>query len=211
MKILIGIGRTLIRKENLAFLPYFFYKVNMKGDIVKEKITQEELKRNLHYNPEAGLFKWKISNNRRIKIGDIAGTKTHGYIIIRINKKNYYSHRLAWLYMEGYFPENDTDHIDRNKSNNSWDNLRHVSKSCNSRNCKISKNNKSGVTGVSWYKNYKKWHGQIMINKKIIKLGYYKNKDDAVLARWNAEVKYDYPNCNTTSSAYNYLKDKGLI
>ncbi len=175
-------------------------------------ITKEELKRILNYSPETGIFVWKIKPASYIKIGDIAGHKdTRGYIAIMINGKSYKAHRLAFLYMEGYFPEHDVDHIDRNPSNNTWNNLRHVSRQCNNRNCKIQKNNTSGVTGVRpRYKN-NTWIVQIVISEKNIHLGSFKNFIDAVKARWQAEIKYGYPNCNTTSAAYQYLKEHGGI
>jgi hypothetical protein len=77
---------------------------------MKNTLTQEKLKENLDHNPETGLFTWKVSNNNRIKIGNIAGSvsKTTGYRIIRFNKKNYLAHRLAFLYINGEFPLNST-------------------------------------------------------------------------------------------------------
>ncbi len=176
-----------------------------------KKLTQEELKRILDYNPDNGLFTWKVGNNRRVKIGDIAGTNSNGYITIAINNKQYKAHRLAWLYMEGYLPENKVDHINRVKDDNRWVNLRIVSDQCSVRNRGEFKNNKSGVTGVCWGKNANKWYSQIKVNYKLIYLGYFENINDAVLTRWNAEVKYNFSNCNSTSSAYNYLKERNLI
>lgn len=179
---------------------------------MKEKLTQEKLKELFDYNPKTGDFTRKVSNSNRVKIGDIAGCLHHkGYLNISINGKTYQSHRLAFLYMEGYFPENGIDHIDRNKINNSWNNLREVSQSCNMRNQKININNKSGITGVCWHKGGKKLMAHIKIQKQKIHLGLFDNLTDAAKARWEAEVKYGFPNCNTTSSAYNYLKDNNLI
>jgi hypothetical protein len=73
------------------------------------------------------------------------------------------------------------------------------------------KNNKSGVTGVSWYPSSEKWRAKITVDKKQISLGYFHSLKDASKARWGAEVKYDFPNCNSTSSAYTYLKKEGVI
>ena len=84
--------------------------------------------------------------------------------------------------------------------------LRHVSRQCNNRNCIIGKNNKSGVIGVSWSKPNKKWVSQITVERKVNYLGRFVNLKDAVQARWEAEVKYGFPNCNTTSSAFTYLE-----
>lgn len=182
--------------------------VNQSCGTRRKKLTQEELKRVLNYDPDTGIFTWKIKPNGRVKAGSIAGTNDKdGYLIIKINRRAYKAHRLAWLYMEGYFPEKLVDHKNRINNYNVWSNLRNVSHSCNSRNCKVLKNNKSGVTGVCWYKKMGKWHSQINTNGKVRHLGYYSDKTEAAKARWEAEKKYGFPNCNTTSSAYQYLQE----
>lgn len=175
------------------------------------KLTQDRLKELIDYDYETGVFIWRVSR-QRIKKGSIAGSlnKSTGYWIICIDNKRYKAHRLVFLYIDGYLPENGIDHIDRNKINNRYNNLREASKTCNSRNCNISKINKSGITGVSWYKRSNKWRSEINIPKKI-RLGYFDNIIDAVRARWEAEIKYNFPNCNTISSAYVYLKENSAI
>lgn len=68
------------------------------------------------------------------------------------------------------------------------ENLERVDGTCiNSINQKISKNNKSGVKGVHWDKTRKKWTAQITFKKRNYYLGRYKNKDDAIKARQEAE------------------------
>lgn len=177
------------------------------------KLTQERLKELLDYNPETGLFTNKIDRGRRAKKGNVAGIfhVSTGYWHIKINNKSYKAHRLAFLWMEGYFPENCVDHIDRDRSNNKWNNLREVSISCNNKNCNIYKTNTSGITGVHFYKKYKKWLAYIVFNSKTKNLGYFDELIDAAKARWEAEVKYKYPDCSTTSSAYNYLKEHRIL
>lgn len=176
-------------------------------------LTQDRLKELLHYNPETGVFTWKICRNQNSKVGSVSGSISNidGYRRMHIDTKMYKASRLAFLYMLGYFPENMVDHIDRVKDNDRWCNLRHVSRQCNARNQSISRANKSGITGVSWHKHHHKWWPQIAINQQKIHLGYYDTKIDAARSRWEAEKKYNFPNCNTTSSAYKYLKLKGEI
>jgi len=121
------------------------------------------------------------------------------------------AHRLAFLYIEGYFPEDEIDHIDKNPANNKWGNLRTVRRSCNLQNRDLQVNNKTSVSGVLWYKRYNKWCSIIGINKKRKFLGYFDNFDDAVFARYNEEVLNEKWTCSTSSPAYIYLKNKGLI
>lgn len=175
-------------------------------------LTQERLKQILKYDPKTGIFIWSIDTSKRSKKGTVAGSKhkANGCWQIGFNKKVYKAHRLAFLFMEGYVPENEIDHIDRNPLNNKWDNLREASRTCNTRNRNVFKNNASGLTGVYFNKNSNKWYSQIKI-KKLFHLGTFNNIIDAVKARWNAEVQHNFPNCNSTSSAYLYLKEHNLI
>jgi len=171
----------------------------------RKKLTQERLKELLDYDPETGLFINKKARGN-MKINTIAGHMHHtGYIMIGVDGKKYLASRLAFLWMEGYFPENQVDHRDRDRINNKWENLREATNSCNQRNCKIKATNTSGVTGVHWDNRNGKWMSHIKINNKLVHLGYHKTFAPAVRSRWEAEMKYGWPSCNTTSSAYQYL------
>ena len=176
------------------------------------KLTQEKLKELLHYDPNTGIFTWKIYRSSNAKKGEVAGS-AHccGYIQMSIDKKKYLAHRLVFLYMEGYFPENEVDHINRVRNDNRWCNLREISHICNLRNSSVQQNNTSNVTGINFHKHANKWRCEIGVKGKSIYLGIYSDFKDAVKARWDAEVKYNYPTCNTTSSAYEYLKEHNLL
>ncbi len=172
----------------------------------KNRISYDRLHELLNYNPETGIFTWKIDRGN-FKAGKQAGTLHHlGYINIIIDWKSYGAHRLAWLYINGYFPENQIDHINRDKTDNRIKNLREATCQCNNRNRDIQKNNKTGIVGVHWSKTSRKYRAEIKINRKTIHLGYFKILKEATQARWEAEKKYNFPDCNTTSSAYQYLK-----
>ncbi|MCK5611166.1 HNH endonuclease [Candidatus Pacearchaeota archaeon] len=177
-----------------------------------KKLTQKRLKELLHYDPKTGVFIWKKSTSNRVKIDSVAGSVSNdGYRLIKVDGKRYVASRLAWLIMEGYLPEHDMDHKNRIRNDDRWCNLRHASRQCNLRNAGISKNNKSGIVGVSWSKKYGVWVAQICINRKRVFLGQYVSKVDAIRKRWEAEKKYNFPNCNTSSTAYQYLLGKGLV
>lgn len=113
-------------------------------------ITQKELKRVLSYNKRTGLFRWKISICN-VKKGRIAGTPTSdGYINIRINGRIYRSHRLAWLYVHGRWPNPQIDHKNGKGTDNRWSNLRESTQSQNRANAKKFRRNCSSIfKGVS--------------------------------------------------------------
>lgn len=189
------------------------------------KLTHIYLLGCLDYNPETGSLTWKERPVAHFKNKNVFGSwntrwanktagsliKATGYIEISLNKKHYLAHRLCYFHYHGYMPENQIDHKDRIRTNNRILNLREATQQCQNRNAGMLSNNTSGVKGVSFYRERKKWIAQIVIGQKNMPLGYYKLFDEAVKARWEAEKKYNFPNCNTSSSSYNYLKDKGLI
>lgn len=180
----------------------------------QKELTQERLKELMHYDRDTGIFTWKVARGSRARIGDVVGSlnKRLGYRMTQIDGQVYYLHRLAFLYVEGVVPKNiKVDHINRNKTDNRWVNLRLVSNECNARNCSLSKNNKSGIIGVSRIKTTGRFRASIFGGSGAKNLGHFKTKKDAAIARWEAEVMHNFPNCNTTSSAFLYLKKVGAV
>ena len=162
---------------------------------VKE-LTPARLKSLLSYNPDTGEFTWLVGGRGRLP-GKIAGCPHHTgkgkvYVKIQIDGRIYPAHRLAWLYSYDAWPENQIDHLDQDSLNNRLSNLRDVTGSENNKNRKRQNNNRSGVTGVRFRIVLQKWLAQIQVNGKQIHLGYFKLKEDAITARKNAEVKYDF-------------------
>lgn len=175
-----------------------------------EVLTQSRLKEVLEYDPTNGYF-FRIMPDGAILDKTPVGSVSDGYIVISVDARGHLAHRLVFLYEDGVFPEEgaDVDHIDRCKSNNKRNNLRLVSRQCNIRNSPLRKNNTSGVIGVSSMRN--KWQASITIGYKKKSLGTFDSFDDAVYCRWEGEKKYEFQNCNTTSSSYEYLKKNNLL
>lgn len=119
------------------------------------EITQDELKRFVSYDPTTGIFiRLATANGRkRSLIGKPCGSlnKQLGYMQLSVGGKPHYVHRLAWIYMNGAIPSGARiDHRDLDRTNNRIDNLRLATHADNLRNCKVRRDNTSGVKGV-WY------------------------------------------------------------
>ncbi len=159
-----------------------------------------------------GQLIWKKNLRGPAKKGTVAGwLGSNGYFKVGVNGSEEYVHRIIWLLHHGYLPENNLDHIDRNKTNNKIENLREASQSCNMRNYGNKQHNKTGVNGVCWKERYKKWHANIVITGTQIHLGYYKNFKNAVHARYSAEQVFGWESCNNLTPAHKYLKRIGFI
>lgn len=149
-------------------------------------IEAKYLKEVLEYNQDTGIFTWKKNELQDKRItgrfgGKIAGNvhQKTGYLRININKRSYLSHRLAWLYVTGKWPREHIDHIDGNKLNNKFVNLREANSSQNAQNTNICSANTSGFRGVNFHKYVQRWRAAIYVNKKRIELGHFDTKEEA--------------------------------
>ena len=159
--------------------------------VPRPELTAEYLRSILHYDPETGIFTWKVSTSRRVKVGDVAGCSNgDGYLRLWLQSRLYLAHRLAWLYMNGEWPKDQLDHINRNRSDNRISNLREVTNKQNGQNKSKSSNNTSGHAGVSWHKHGSKWQAHIKHNQKLIHLGCFNTIEEALSARKAAEKLY---------------------
>jgi len=143
----------------------------------------------LDYMPATGIFLWKKVNGQKMKVGQRAGGKSHGYRIIKINKIPYYEHRLAYIVKHKWLPE-FIDHIDRVKDNNHITNLRAATESQNGSNKTLRSDNKSGTKGVCWNKRRQNWQVRISANGVAIYLGSFIDLTDAIAARRAGDLKY---------------------
>ena len=142
-------------------------------------LSQSRLKEILSYDPDTGEFV-RLVDVRRARAGDkCRRLSSAGYYQIGVDGWAYLAHRLAWLYMTGEWPAGLVDHIDGDRINNRWCNLRPATVTQNGANSRLNKNNTSGFKGVSRVPGNKPWKAQIRDYGKVVVLGYF---DDPAVA-----------------------------
>jgi len=167
-------------------------------------ITQKLVKEFFDYNPTTGaLFRkerdlkwfpskatWKMWN-KRFANQELDRKNDKGYKRVFIEGVDYPLHRIIWLWMTGVFPENQIDHINQNKTDNKWENLREVKNSENCKNQKLRSTNKTGIIGTHKLPSGN-IRASITVNGLRIKLGTYTSLEEARLVRKTAEQKYGF-------------------
>lgn len=164
---------------------------HLQGDFSKalsdDKLSPEviELRENFTYNPETGFI-------TKFKTGNLGWLEEQGYRVFDWKGDSIKAHRLIFLLVLGFIPEGQVDHINHDRADNRWINLRVVSKPTNAKNLSKYVSNSSGVTGVCWHKKQQKWIARIMVNNKAIQLGSFESKEEAIAVRQAALVKYNF-------------------
>lgn len=92
----------------------------------------------------------------------------NGYVSGLVFGTRFRAHRVAWAVQTGEWPADEIDHIDGNRS----------------------KANTSGVKGVHWYKQRRKWQAYIAVANKNITLGYFDSIEAAAAKVAQARAQY---------------------
>ena len=168
-------------------------------------LTQEYVHECFDYNSKTGDLIWlnrprhhftrdstqKLINGRFS--GRVAGFLSgQGYRSVSLSNTSFLASRVIHLYMTGALPNGEIDHINHDRDDNRWENLRVVSRKQNCRNVSIRKTNKYGATGVHFCDLARKWRAQIGFNNRRIALGTYDDFETALRARRDAEVRYGF-------------------
>lgn len=163
--------------------------------MAKPILTQEIVRSLLDYDPETGIFTWRYRDREYFPTdhaqkawnAKLAGKKAgamsyYGYIQIAIFGRLFLAHRLAILYVTGSFPNIDIDHVDRDKTNNRFDNLRIVNRSINQQNrVNPRSDNKTKILGVRQTQSGK-FYAKIGINGKRHSIGTFNTPEEASAA-----------------------------
>jgi hypothetical protein len=167
-----------------------------KIDTVKQLIPKS-----LQYDPDTGELYWKkrdpssfegsekrnpakvAANWNARHAGKIAFTTIggHGYRSGRLNGCGLLLHRVVFVLMTGDWPEHQVDHINGNRLDNRWKNLRLVSQAQNLRNSK-GYSTTSSYIGVGWNKTLEGYVARVYHQGKTHYCGFSKD-DPEKLAR----------------------------
>jgi hypothetical protein len=127
-------------------------------------------------------------------------TLSYGYLVSQIMDMPFRAHRVAWAIMTGAWPSDQIDHINGNRSDNRWCNLREADDRENAVNKARQSRNKTGCTGVRWHNGRGYWEAFITRKRKFMTVGCFQKFEDAVAARKSAERKLGFhPNHDRTT------------
>ena len=156
-------------------------------------ITQEKAKALFNYDELTGELSFVESKGKgKRKDKRVGCISANGYLTVWAENKLHQAHRLIWMHFYGVEPINGIDHINGDKLDNRIKNLRDVDQKENTKNRRKSKNNTSGFVGVFLDKDSGKWRARLSVDYKVIYLGSFTDKSDAITARKNANIKYGF-------------------
>ena len=168
--------------------------------MAKADLTAQVVRELLDYNSGTGVFTWKPRPPELFKgpragaiwharyCGQRAGhlSKALGYETIRIFDRAHFAHRLAWMHVTGDTPSGEIDHINCEKSDNRFENLRDVLPQWNKQNVRRAPRKVSlmplGVYLVARDNLKMPYTAQLSFNGKMLHLGYFLTADEAHLA-----------------------------
>ncbi len=153
--------------------------------------SPELLRQLLRYEPETGLLFWLPRDQSLFVLGRLtrevsckkwnlryAGQKAGftmpgGYTQVSVFKKRLQAHRVIWAMMTGAWPVGELDHVNHDRSDNRFANLRPCDRVQNARNGRSHSDASSSFLGVSFFTRDRRWRSQIRVSNKNLHLGYF--------------------------------------
>lgn len=168
-----------------------------------KSLTVDRARTLFDYDAESGRLFWKRRDTREFRSpraanvwngklsGNVAGSINDGYVKVGVDGETYAAHRIIWLIETGAWP-GQLDHINGDKADNRFVNLRDVTHAENMKNKARPRSNSSGCAGVSWEKAKGLWVARISVEGRLKTLGRSKEKKTAIELRKAAEAHYGY-------------------
>lgn len=171
--------------------------------------SPDELRQLLAYDPETGKLFWKERGPEWFRDTDcrtaqhacknwnaryagreaFTSVDAHGYLIGAIQDVKYKAHRVIWAMVHGAWPDGDVDHVNSDRGDNREVNLRQADRSQNMRNRGATRRNSTGLKGVCWDGEKKKWLAQIKLDGRNKYLGRYDTPEEAHAAYVKAATR----------------------
>ena len=156
---------------------------------IKVEITKELLHQKYSYCP-IDIARPLVHRDRgsgKTKRGDPVGTLVQSYYRVNVDGRSISLHRAVWLYKHpGCYKDSEIppilDHINMNKQDNRYENLRPVSRNFNNFNVRKREDSSSNYRGVSWNKRSEKWTAQIKVGGKHRHLGIFPGTPEGEVA-----------------------------
>ena len=145
-----------------------------------ELLSAEVARKHLAYDAETGFFSWLVHGGKR-RVGARAGSRhSKGYRCICLLERMYFEHRLAFLIQTGAWPEQLVDHINGERDDNRWANLRSATPTLNQQNLqRAPSNSATGLIGAFLCRTTGLYRARIKVDKKIVELGRHKTAEEA--------------------------------
>ncbi len=153
----------------------------------------EFIKEYFSYDPLLGKIFWmKRPAYSRIDVGDEAGcvVKTTGRHVVQVKKTMLYVHHVLWFLHYGYWPPEEIDHINNDRTDNDLRNLREATRLENSWNRRAHSKMGKGLKGAYRLKGERRWFGQIVIDGKQTYLGRFDTEEEAHAAYCEAARRH---------------------
>ncbi len=151
-------------------------------------MDQQTVRQLFDYEPDSGLLRRK--GGRKPYPWRKAGVKGL-YKVFTYRGQTIYLHRAVWLYHYGTLPAM-IDHIDGDASNCRVENLRACTNAQNQYNSSRKSNNRCGYKGVVYHPTLtaRPWQAKIVVNRKVVSLGYYSTPESAHAAYVKGATAY---------------------
>lgn len=148
---------------------------------MQTKLTADRLRDLMLYDQETGFLRWKRNPPRATKDGAAGRLDNDGYRRVRVDRRDYVAHRLAWLYVHGEWPAHQIDHINGDKTDNRLANLRDVPHAINVQNIRRAATGKKSCSllGAFKHRQTNRWQARIRLKGKVISLGYFDTPEQA--------------------------------
>lgn len=147
--------------------------------IARQNLTVESLREHLHYDPETGVFRRLKGREQDLKRANVGSINRYGYRLIKLNGETFSASWLAWFFVTGDWPKQQIDHINGDRADDRFKNLREATLQENLRNRGSHKRNTSGFKGVCWNKQARKWQASIGVNGRLKHLGLHDSAEKA--------------------------------